>query len=107
MDGDNRQASTIPVLAKDPEKPDEDKPKANGDVKGKGKDESDEPEIVSCDDPRSPFLEHPESRRDRASTWGSGCDADDQSEEDLQLKSELEMLVERLRVRLPFHEYMR
>ena len=38
---------------------------------------------------------------------GSDRDADDQSEEDLQLKSELEMLVERLKVRLPFHEYMR
>lgn len=44
-EGDNRQAADIPVLSKDPEKKDDDKPKANG-ANGKLKDEKDEPEIV-------------------------------------------------------------
>jgi len=38
------QASTIPVLSTDPEKKEE--KKANGDAKGKGKEESDVPDIV-------------------------------------------------------------
>ncbi|RXK34811.1 26S proteasome regulatory subunit N1 [Tremella mesenterica] len=59
----DRPTFEIPVSSTDPQKEDE-KPKTNGDVKGKGKDESDEPEM---------------------------------SEEDLQLKGELEMLVQRLR----------
>ena len=43
--GDNRQAADIQVLSKDPEKKDDDKPKANGN--GKLKEEKAEPEIVS------------------------------------------------------------
>ena len=47
MEGeDNRQASDIQVLSKDPEKKDGDKPKANGTGNGKLKEEKDEPEIV-------------------------------------------------------------
>lgn len=62
---DNRASESIPVLSTDPEKKDDEKPKANGDAKGKGKgDEKEEPEM---------------------------------SEEDAQLKAELEMLVERLK----------
>lgn len=45
-EGDNRQAADILVPAKDPEKKDEDKPKANGVGNGKLKEEKDEPEIV-------------------------------------------------------------
>ncbi len=40
------QASEILVPSTDPEKKEEPK-KVNGDIKGKGKDEADEPEIVS------------------------------------------------------------
>lgn len=40
-------ASEIVVPSEDPERKDTEKPKTNGDVKGKGKEESkDEPEIV-------------------------------------------------------------
>lgn len=46
----NGQAFEIAVPSEDPEKKDEDKPKANGDVKGKGKEEKEEQEIVSCQD---------------------------------------------------------
>lgn len=47
MDGKDPLASDIAVFSKDPEKQEEKKP--NGDVKGKGKDDSkDEPEIVRC-----------------------------------------------------------
>ena len=42
--GDKRQAADIQVLSKDPEKKDDDKPKANGN--GKLKEEKAEPEIV-------------------------------------------------------------
>lgn len=52
-EGDNRQAADIMVPAKDPEKKDDDKPKAIGD--GKLKDEKDEPEIVSSAYHRSPL----------------------------------------------------
>lgn len=39
--------SEIAVLSQDPEQKNGDKPKPNGDIKGKGKDETkDEPEIV-------------------------------------------------------------
>lgn len=45
---DNRATDSIPVLSADPEKKDDEKPKANGDAKGKGKgDEKEEPEMVS------------------------------------------------------------
>lgn len=43
-EGDNRPTVDIAVPSTDPEKKDEDKPKANGN--GKLKDEKDEPEIV-------------------------------------------------------------
>ena len=42
---DNRQASEILVPSTDPEKKDDDKPKANGELK-KGKDEKEQPDIV-------------------------------------------------------------
>lgn len=43
---DNRPTESIPVLSTDPEKKEDDKPKTNGDAKGKGKDEKEEPEMV-------------------------------------------------------------
>ncbi|WWC67906.1 uncharacterized protein I206_101824 [Kwoniella pini CBS 10737] len=67
MSDSDRPTFDIAVPSKDPEKKDEDKPKSNGDLKGKGKDESKEEDI------------------------------NDMSEEDLQLKAELEMLVQRLK----------
>ncbi|WRT64812.1 uncharacterized protein IL334_001748 [Kwoniella shivajii] len=67
MSEPERPTFDIAVPSTDPEKKDEDKPKANGDLKGKGKDESEKDEFT------------------------------DMSEEDLQLKAELEMLVQRLK----------
>ncbi|WWD21462.1 hypothetical protein CI109_105948 [Kwoniella shandongensis] len=64
-DGD-RPTFDIAVPSKDPEPKDADKPKSNGDLKGKGKDEG-----------KDEFT--------------------DMSEEDIQLKAELEMLVQRLK----------
>lgn len=82
---DHRLASEILVPSTDPKKAD-DKPKANGDAKGKGKgDEKDQPDIVSS----SPEI----LRMISMSQWLMH-----QSEEDLQLQAELEMLVERLKV---------
>ena len=46
-DDKDPQAADILVPSKDPVKKDEDKPKANGDVKGKGKEEAEENDIVS------------------------------------------------------------
>nr|XP_018265646.1 26S proteasome regulatory subunit N1 [Kwoniella dejecticola CBS 10117]OBR87804.1 26S proteasome regulatory subunit N1 [Kwoniella dejecticola CBS 10117] len=69
MSDSDRPTFDIAVPSKDPEKKDEDKPKANGngDLKGKGKDD------------------------------GKDDDVTEMSEEDLQLKAELEMLVQRLK----------
>ena len=88
------QAEEIAVLSKDPENKDGDKPKPNGDIKGKGKEESDEPEIVRLLALLFPPL--PIGTMD----WVANVESS-QSEEDLQLKTELEMLVERLKVSTP------
>ncbi|KAK8847370.1 hypothetical protein IAR55_005228 [Kwoniella newhampshirensis] len=64
-DGD-RPTFDIAVPSRDPEPKDADKPKANGDLKGKGKDDGKD-------------------------------ELTDMSEEDMQLKAELEMLVQRLK----------
>jgi len=49
MSEDRRLTSEIAVPSEDPKKKEDekDKPKINGDVKGKGKDDSDVPDIVS------------------------------------------------------------
>ncbi|OCF58861.1 26S proteasome regulatory subunit N1 [Kwoniella mangroviensis CBS 10435] len=68
MSEPDRPTFDIAVPSTDPEKKDQDKPKANGDIKGKGKEDG-----------------------------GKEDDVSDVSEEDLQLKAELEMLVQRLK----------
>ncbi|WWD07723.1 hypothetical protein V865_005825 [Kwoniella europaea PYCC6329] len=68
MSEPDRPTFDIAVPSTDPEKKDQDKPKANGDIKGKGKEDG-----------------------------GKEDDVSDMSEEDLQLKAELEMLVQRLK----------
>ena len=86
----NREAGelSIPVLSKDPEKKEEepkhdgsDDKKVNGNGKDGKKDEGELTDMVS-----SQLLRYHKGRADR------------QSEEDQQLKAELELLVSRLRV---------
>lgn len=89
MDGKDPNAVDIMVPSKDPEKEEDLTPKHD---KGKQRqDEKDEPEIVSRPSAK-PVLAQLSSVPRITSLLTQ------QSEEDLQLKTELEMLVERLKV---------
>jgi hypothetical protein len=96
MSENDRPTFDIAVPSVDPEKKDGDKPQTKEAGKAGEKETKEESDIVSTSWRQLRWQGY------ESSAWlGDGShrsEADDQSEEDLQLKSELEMLVERLKV---------